>query len=488
MFKLFSRHYGTERFFIMIGLCLLMLISLTTYGGVIQHQNNIKRVAETAVYTKSYVWSRTSSKGQVVAMASDNRNTAVFLLLRNEGNTSVDAKNYQVFLTGRDQPMANSPTMTVYSFGATGYLGFYFKDAKGFENMVYSMIVRDNSAASDMANENTFDPNAEQDKSFQENNQIRLYLNFGASGVEKLPVMDMTDLTPLKIMADMPIDPSKLEGGANPYRGAWMAAQNNLADMSADMIEIAQLRDSLKQSGVRVPSLPYYIAGDRIDTTPNDFSREVTSYTEAMLDGDDVSSSGTTFFEGTEKTDTGDASGSEPTGNGTFGNGAQYDANPNGETPDMRNFYYLHTDYLYPGTVHFTWQGRRMSQGLISQLPDFMAAGNNNMNAAYGAYAAWKEETSAQAAAMPSKVAYESWRMADGSYVDMSDSQGGNAVTAAIPNMCRQYEDAVNSYLAHKKAYFEKLDNILRLENNVQVLSTVVTSNNGSASKNLWIY
>ena len=65
---------------------------------------------------------------------SNSRNTGVFLLIKNDdvALTSTNADDYQVFLTGADGDLQNNPSMTVYSFGLTGYVGFYFTDAKGF--------------------------------------------------------------------------------------------------------------------------------------------------------------------------------------------------------------------------------------------------------------------------------------------------------------------------------------------------------------------
>ena len=74
--KLFSRHYGTERFFIMIAVCFAVLVVLSTYGGIIEHQNNRQRISSTAIYNRNYIWSRTGSKGEVVGMFTDTSRSA----------------------------------------------------------------------------------------------------------------------------------------------------------------------------------------------------------------------------------------------------------------------------------------------------------------------------------------------------------------------------------------------------------------------------
>lgn len=500
--RLFSRHYGTERFFIMIFLCLALLVSLGSYGGMIQHQNNKEHLSSTAIYTPAFTWSRMTDaagngNGTVVGMLTDSTHTSVFVLLQNSGSAiSYRAEDFQVFLTGRDKPLKNAPVMTTYVYGSTGYVGFLFKDARGFENQVYSMIVRNDSAASIAAGETRLGAEAARDTSFRDHNQIRLYLNFGASEVTVSDVMDDIAIdasgAPMKLIADLPLILSASgDSTSGRYVSSWKQAQDRLEDMSQDLMEITQARDNLTSMGIVLPDLPYYMAGDRVDTIPNDFTREPLVFTPDMVRDANGTGSGSNIMgvvpDAPETT--GPANG-ETDGNNT----AQGDASMGAtfELPDNPGkeyrYYYLHTDHLYPGTVNFAYQAVPLSKGLISQIGTFRQ-GTTSLDQAYMNYQAWKASCDAYEGAMPVSVSYPSWRKADGTYVDMSQAEtGGTTSEARVAKMCYDYTEAVNKYLADKKAFSETLGKMLDIENEVQALGGVVSTDNGAAKQNLWLY
>lgn len=484
--KLFSRHYGTERFFIMIALCLAVLVGLSSYGGIIQHQANKQWLSETAIYTREYTWSRTGSQGEIAGMFTDTSRSAIFLLLKNDGAmTSTSAKSYQVFMKGRDEALQNNPTLTVFVYGPTGYVGLYFKDTAGFRNQVYSLIIRNDSAASDNANENTFDPNAERDQSFIDHNQIRLYLNFGASEVKVAPVMDVPNVTPLQLFMDMPASIGDDEGAANRFARSCANAQSILAEMTQAYALINQGRENLKDNSVIVPDLPHYIVNDRIDTTPNDFTTEPMWFEPSM-----ATSTGAAGRLDNLYYDDGQAaaSGNEGDGEGdNYAGVAGQGAFWTDEEGVDHKYYYLHTDYLYPGMVSIDWQGKEFSSGFISTLGLFSSEGLSAA-ARYGVYSNWKEKSESDYAnAMLTSVKYDSWRKVDGSVVDMTKQDEGG-VDAIVPNLCREYTEAVNQYLVLKKRYGTEMANMLDAENAIQALAGVMSSNDGKAVQNLWLY
>lgn len=485
--KLFSRHYGTERFFIMIALCFSLLVGLTGYGGVIEHNNNRDWISTTAVYTWQYTWSRTGSMGQVVGMFTDTSRSAAFVLLKNDAAmTSVSAQSYQVFMKGRDEALQNNPVLTVFVYGPTGYVGLYFKDTAGFRNQVYSLIIRNDSAASENATENQFDPNAERDSSFRDHNQIRLYLNFGASEVQVAPVMDVPNVTPLQLFMDMPADIDGA-GAATKYVQSCWDAQSTLAEMVQVKALIAQGDENLRQNGVIVPDLPHYIANDKIDTTPCDFSSQPMVFDPSMV----LSAGSVGGVENLYGYDSGmpsdtdaDADGEGTPQTGVAGQGATY----TDDEGQVHNYYYLHTDYLYPGAVCFEWQGKTFSSGFIDRIGRFGEGGETSSAARYNTYAAWRDSSKSDYAnAMPTSVKYDSWRYVDGQIVDMTKA-GAAGVGGAVPKLCSDYAAAVNRYLSLKEQYYKKLADILDAENSIQQLAGVMSSNDGKAVQNLWLY
>lgn len=481
MFKLFGKHYGAERFFILLFVLFLGISSLSVYAGVIQHERNKFTVGSKALYSSDYIWSRTSSTGRVETMVSDSNNTAVFLLLHNDdvSMTSTNADDYEVFLTGTDEPLKNNPAMTVYTFGLSGYVGFYFKDAKGFESQRYTMTIRANSAGSDMADESMWDTGIK-DQSFRDNNQIRIILNFGASGVEKLPVMDEPGLTPMKIMCDLdlPLESFGLAGGTSGFEQLKTSAQTTLEKMNSSLVSITQYRATLIENGVNVPELPYYIKDDYVDLTPNDFTRDPSVFELDMLATGGGGSSGTNFAG---ISDGGSTDTDRPSG-GKSGTGATW----TDKEGKVHEYMYLHTDYLYPGTCHIPWQGAKLSDGMITNTRFYTEGGNMGLDEAYGLYDRWSKDCEADyKSEMPPSVKYQTWRKLDGSYIDMTVTSG---VDGQIPQMINRYVTEVNNYMKLKQTYLTTNNSMLATENAIQSLRRSIYSNNGSSVQNLWLY
>lgn len=493
--KLFSRHYGTERFFIMIFLCIALLIGLGVYSGMIQAENNKTYVAETAIYTRTYSWSRMSTNtGSVAGMITNKDHTAVFLLLKNNDASAIsyNAEDYQVFMTGRDQKLVNVPVLTTYVYGTTGYVGFYFKDARGFANMVYSLIIRNDSAASIAAGETQLGAAAQQDTSFRDHNQIRLYLNFGASGVDVNGILDEVALdpngAPMRLVADMNLATAGDGTGVSArYDAACKTAQEHLTTMSTSLMQVTQYRENLASMSVVVPDVPYYMAGDRIDTVPNDFAEEVSVFDAGMISGGGSDGFATSIMgfgdSGQQQAQSGnDDDGEAPKKTGSTKPAATYVDNE-GKTHE---YYYLHTDVLYPGAVSLDWQGNRLSGGYVSRIGQF-AEGTTSFSSMYSAYVEWRDGMKAQyGTAMSLNISYDAWRKIDGSYVDMNAAK--TTPEGRIAEACTNYTDALNRYLQAKQSYFDTMAKIMDIEGDVYMLGQQMTANSGTKVQNLWLY
>ena len=280
MFKLFGKHYGTERFFIMIFVCLAVIISMFAYGGKLKADSETTTLAATPLYTGEYIWSRTSATGRVVSLIADAKKTKAFMLIQNDAFTSFNAQDYEVFFTNLDKSEArvNDPALTIYSYGASGYVGFYFTDARGFANQLLNIIIRNDSAASDMANETTFDPNMVPDQSFIDHNQIQIVANFGADGITTSSVFEGSNVNQLKLFANTA---GVLSDGTSimpAFEEAVANADNTLKQMTQSRLLFNQYAQNLNEMGIVVPNLPYYIANDEINTVPIDFEKEVSEF------------------------------------------------------------------------------------------------------------------------------------------------------------------------------------------------------------------
>lgn len=476
--KLFDKHHGTERFFIMIFACIIALGAIFGYAGKINADRNKHTIASTALYTGGYKWSRTSATGHVVSLISNNERTKVFMLIKNDMFTSFDARDYEVFMTGTDGKIESNPSLTIYSYGATGYVGFYFTNAKGFDNQVLNMYIRNDSAASDMATENTYDPNAVKDKSFRDHNQIQILANFGASGMQVSSAFDGANVNQIKLFTETA---GVLPDGTNVYEvfnGACGDARAALDAMSDVKLRINQYAENLDQMAIVVPELPYYIKTDIVNTTPNDFTKEPVKFVEEMAEGDNSASSGTNFLGETEiaNKDTGNvmADNTEGEGAGTGKvdqNGVKYN--------------YYHVEYMWPGAIHLDWQDKILSDGFITQTSFYKDMTDPDVRKAYEKYLEWRSESKDMYdSLMPSYVSYDAWRKKDGSYVDMADTN-----MTGEPRIINEYVKAVNEYLSLKRKYFDAMHRILEVEAKVQLIGQNTTIFVDSEERHtLWLY
>lgn len=481
MFKIFGKHYGTERFFILLACLFSLLVALFGYSLFIKHEQSKFSVGNIALYTGNYVWSRTSAGGSVVRFVCDRQHTAAFLLLKNNdvSLTSTNANDYEVFMTGTDEPLKNTPSMTVYSFGLTGYVGFYFKDSRGFANQRTTITIRANSAASIAADDSMLYLGVA-DQSFRDNNQIRLVVNFGASGLSTLPVMDEPNLTPMKIMCDLNLDMTTLgvDDVASSYTALGSTAQSYLESMRNSLLSISQYRATLAEQGVLVPDLPYYIANDRVDTNPIDITQINTVFELSMLKSGGTGMSGTNFTGSVNVVPNAGTSGAS---SGTGQPVTYTDGNGN-----VRTYYFLHTDYLFPGTCQLFWQGRKLSDGLINQTRFYTGDGTQSFEDAYNLYRKWANDCSGEfASEMPVSIRISSWRYTDGTYIDMTNSTG---LERQVVEMINEYVNAINEYLSFKSKYLTLNNSMLKSESSIQSMRKLINSNNGSAKQNLWLY
>ena len=477
--KLFSKHYGTERFFIMIFACILAIVSIFIYAGKINADRNKHTLASTALYTHDYKWSRTSATGNVVSLITNKEKTKVFMLIKNNGYTSFDAREYEVFMTGAEGKLDINPSLTIYSYGTSGYVGFYFTDARGFKNEILKLIIRNDSEASKAANENNFDPNMVRDTSFREHNQVQILANFGASGIKVSTTFDSGNVNQIKLFVETAGTLSDGTDVTAEFNKACADANAALAAMNDAKLNYKGAAGNLRDMGVIVPDVPYYIAEDTVNTVPNDFTREPAKFNSDMID-ENAGSSGTDFMGGSENNTTSEIK--DETSNNTSGiTGATY----TGADGAIYNYNYFHSDYLLPGTVHIDWQGKILSDGFITQTSFYKDMKEPDIRKAYDEYLEWRTEMKKEYdSAMPNSIKYDSWRYQDGTYVDMSNADMSN-----ISNIINSYTNALSNYMNLKTQYFDCIHRILSLEAKVQLLGQNTTVFVDSADRHtLWLY
>ena len=446
---------------------------------------NKHTLASTALYTYDYKWSRTSATGNVVSLITNKEKTKVFMLIKNNGYTSFDAREYEVFMTGAEGKLDINPSLTIYSYGTSGYVGFYFTDARGFKNEILNLIIRNDSEASKAANENNFDPNMIHDTSFREHNQVQILANFGASGIKVSTTFDSGNVNQIKLFVETAGTLSDGTDVTAEFNQACADANAALASMNDAKLKYKGAAGNLRDMGIIVPDVPYYIAEDTVDTIPNDFTREPDKFNSDMIDKN-AGSSGTNFMGGSENSTTSEtenetSNNSDNNNNANNTTGATY----TGADGAIYNYNYFHSDYLLPGTVHIDWQGKILSDGFITQTSFYKDMKEPDVKKAYDEYLEWRTEMKKEYdSAMPNSIKYDSWRYQDGTYVDMSNVDMSN-----IPSIIDSYTNALNSYMNLKTQYFDCIHRILALEAKVQLLGQNTTVFVDSADKHtLWLY
>lgn len=474
MFKIFHKHYGTERFFVMIFLCLAILIGMFIYGGHIYNEGTKYVISSTSLYTGSYTWSRTSATGSVVSLIGSEDKTKAFMLLKNDKFTSFDAYDYEVFFTNNDksEPRANDPALTIYSYGASGYVGFYFVDAKGFANQILDLIIRNDTPASEAADESMFDPYAPYDQSFRDHNQIQLFANFGASGMKVSPLFDTDQVNQITLFIEAAGTLSDGSSATGRFEELVKKADETLTKMSREWINIKAYAGGLENLGIVVPELPYSIKDDRIDKIAIDYGNEPAMFSSRMIREISAIGEGDVMLgSNSEEDGSGESSGSPED------NAAKPD-------PGDNAYYYLHTPVLMPGAVSFEYQNKTLYDGFITQTDFYKNLGSDDPMTAYQIYKTWYDETMADySGSIATSVKYTSWRKRDGSYV--SDKGADTGAWSVI----NSYVSAVNNYLKYKEDYYEYFDDILKIEYEMHEMGLSTTTNAGSADHgNIWLY
>lgn len=454
MFKYFGKHYGTERYFIIAFLCMCIIISTISYSINLSNQAHKRTLDGTVVYTYDTIWSKTQNGIHVDSVYASADKTKIFVLLQNTMglNSSMlqshNAKDYQMFVTTMENgKFTKTPKVTFYSYGDTGFFGIYIVDTSGFNSEILSIILRSDTPASDMISVDDIWAGAPRDQSFMDHNQVRLYMNFGGHGMKTLTALDNEVVDPVTVYSQIKYAQTYETSTQNMWA-------NKMEMMQGYLREIAQYRAELADLGVNINAcpVPYYLANDRIDTIPNDFTKEPVVFDESMLHVSDNNGGFNQWDVLENEVEVSTNITSENTATGLT-----YEV-MTGTGVVQKPYLYLHTDYIYPGGLNFEWQGVPYIQGLPTKLPEQFYNKNTSYLDAVNAYTEWSAEmqmTYSESSInnlMPKEIKYNGWRMMDGTYID-TEYVGQDYTKTSIATAIRKYETALNNYSLAKYDY-----------------------------------
>lgn len=191
-FKLGS-HYRMERFTVMFGALTVFLLFFSLIGWSNNHRNLKQDLSTKAIYSTSFEFSLSKSAGTVINVYrdTDGKRAVVLLKLEDVSNLSVDATNYELFLSSVENNIKTDITGSLFMFGSSGYVGVELNAEEGLPNDVLNFTLRSNSKLAEEAEPLTEDEIAElEDASFATNDQAVFYVNVGAKDVVPNKILD----------------------------------------------------------------------------------------------------------------------------------------------------------------------------------------------------------------------------------------------------------------------------------------------------------
>ncbi|MEU3016589.1 hypothetical protein ABZ635_04230 [Nocardiopsis sp. NPDC007018] len=268
-------HHAIERFGV-ITTCFAVTFAVLLVGTIASATvNNRSRMDETALYTTSFTTSRTELSGDVSGIYRNSAGTRALVLMsfRNAdaGSFSADAANYQAFLTGSSerldtQALNTNITGSIVSFGSSGYLGVVLDSDAPFTQQIMSLTVRANSEL--VYKEGTgreLREDLQDDGSFAEFDQWRLFLNPGASGIEEASSLEASRISPTSLYYELVVAEQEEEIRA--------AMDEQLLEMRAVLARVSEYESEMGRVNVdgvfiEPPEIPIQLAGDAVTGQP----------------------------------------------------------------------------------------------------------------------------------------------------------------------------------------------------------------------------
>lgn len=248
-----GKHNVVERSMITIG----TMSGFILLGGGISlnawmHAND-ETLSSTAVYTNDFVFSKDDSlegQSQAVYRSKDNKTAYLVFKFSDTENVSFNAKNYQVFLSAKDQHLKVEPTGDFLVLGRSGYMAVRVHSPERLPNQIWDVTIRANKSLTDAAKSGINDSD-DYDKTFKEFNQTRFYVNFGASGA--IPVSNDISSSAGDMMYQFV--------GKSEDKSLVGELAKTTKEMKVLFARIDELNQRINDAGYKSPQLPEVLRG-----------------------------------------------------------------------------------------------------------------------------------------------------------------------------------------------------------------------------------
>lgn len=255
----FGPHHRMERFTITLSATLACLLLFSGLSLAQDRSNVARQVSTQARYTESFTFSLSGQKMYVDGVFGDQNHTDVMVLLRFQDpkGMSVDASNYELFITGLDKSINSGPKTTFSVFGSTGYAVVRFQSDEPISKQILDVTIRANEQLSAQVGSGTSGDKDNNDGSFAKYDQGRFYVNPGADNITKLDWLVPGEKNPAKLYTALVAESKDVE--IRKELKAQISEMGNLLNRAKEYT------NRLVAAGYEAPKAPWFVEGDYID-------------------------------------------------------------------------------------------------------------------------------------------------------------------------------------------------------------------------------
>ncbi|MCL6663445.1 hypothetical protein [Paenibacillus amylolyticus] len=257
-FKL-GPHHRMERFTIMVSATLAFLLLFSGLSLAKDRANVATQTSVQARYTERFAFSLSGQNMYVDGVFGDKNHTDVMVLLRLQDpkGMSVDASNYQLFITGLNESMDSGPKTTFSMFGSTGYALLRFQSDEPISKQILDVTIRANEQLSAQAGTGTSGDKENTDGSFAKYDQGRFYVNPGADNITTLDWLVPGEKNPTKLYTALVAEAKDVQ--IREQLKAQVSEMGNLLNRAKEYT------NRLVGAGYEAPKTPWFVDGDYID-------------------------------------------------------------------------------------------------------------------------------------------------------------------------------------------------------------------------------
>ncbi|WP_145142322.1 hypothetical protein [Paenibacillus sp. Y412MC10] len=255
----FGPHHRMERFTIMLSATVAFLLLFSGLSLAQDRSNVARQVSSQARYTESFTFSLSGQKMYVDGVFGDPDHTDVMVLLRLQDpkGMSVDASNYQLFITGLNKSLDSGPKTTFSMFGSTGYAVVRFQSDAPISKRILDVTIRANEQLTSQAGSKSSGDKSNTDGSFAKYDQGRFYVNPGADNITILDWLAPGEKNPAKLYTAL-VAEAKDEQIREQLK-TQTSEMNNLLKRAKEYT------NRLVAAGYEAPKTPWFVEGDYID-------------------------------------------------------------------------------------------------------------------------------------------------------------------------------------------------------------------------------